>query len=230
MITAGMPLLMIVCLVFPAFLRFEVFDTRNKMHTDEVIFWYSYIYQGYQAGFSYWRVFIHGRKGLVAVISVLSDILTVKFKGYLTLCALVSEFGLQMGCNPYVNVELNKMEAASLLPFSFACLFQGMTQNPKMNIALKQVLSVMGVMLMVCFVLYMMFGLLTAHKSSIRAWVRKLERYEDHSVGLVSVLVAVVHIISTEGLVPWPYLCTYYSLTVDAWKKFQQHISTQRKS
>lgn len=194
MIAAGIPLLTAVCIGFPAFLLLQLLGIKKELVSDPQMHHYEYFYCGYRAQFHHWAVFVQGRKAIIAVISVLSSMLSVEFKGNLSLFTLLLAFGLQIFCNPWEDMRLNKMEEASLMTSCFACLIQGAAQSPKWNRTERQSLLVMSNMVVVGYVLYMSYELLKAYETSIREWVILRKGYEEHNGGLVSITVEVVDI------------------------------------
>lgn len=183
---AGVPLLVCVCLGLPTALLIKLHRRRHRLHTSVVVSRYGYFYQGYYAGFAYWGVLVQARKGLLAVISVLSGTLSKELKGYFASCVLLVAAALHTRCYPQKALYLNRMEAASLFVSLFACLFEGVTQYPEGHRAMKLALSVINIVLLIGFITYMAFMLVMANKSSIQHWLEEQEEYQGHTDSLAS--------------------------------------------
>lgn len=100
MIFAGIPLVLFICLGFSIAMFVKLYRWRKLLHREVIVSRYEYFYQGYIATFAYWEVLIQARKGLLAVISVLSGAIPDELKGYLALSILMVKSALHTRCNP----------------------------------------------------------------------------------------------------------------------------------
>lgn len=198
MVFGGGPLV-IVGLGFPAIVFWRVYRRRDCLHTPMVVSRYGYFYQSYYAGLAYWASFVHLRKGLLAIVSVLSLTFSDQLKENLALLILVLATTLHTHCKPYKEQKLNRMETASLVISSIMILLEGITRSPEVNHNVDTAVSVAIFMLLAVFVVYMVMELLMAYKKSTHNWVKDQEEYNEHTGGLNSLCKVLVQILSSRS-------------------------------
>lgn len=208
---AGLPLLVFVSFGFPACLFWKLYRRKDRLHTSVVVSRFGFFYQAYHANFAYWEVLIQFRKGLLAVISVLSLTLSDQMKGYLALCVILVASALQSRCSPYKEQKLNRMELASLFISAFLCVFQGITESPEGNGVVKTIMTVGIFMSLSGFMLYMAYEYAMAHKKSFNEWLKKQKEYKKHTGGAVSLIQVCACIICSRSqsvlMSMWKWVC-----------------------
>lgn len=183
---AGAPLLIFVCLGFPIGLFVKLYRKKRPLHSGLMLSRYGYFYQGYFANFAYWEVLVQVRKGLLAVISVLSSAISEELKVYFALAVLMVAVALHTWCYPYKQQKLNRMEISSLFISSFVCLLEGVTHSPEGREKWATLLSVVIMVFLIGFVAYMMFEYLRLHIRSMLTWLEEQNEYREHTGGIFS--------------------------------------------
>lgn len=187
-IFAGAPLLIFVSLGFPIALFVKLFRRTSRLHLPVVVSRYGYFYQAYHSSYAYWNVLVQLRKGLLAVMSVLSLTFSEEFKLYFALVVLLLAVALHNNTLPYKHQKLNRMETASLYVSAFICILQCVMISPEANIKLQTVLSVLIMLLLLIFTLFMALEVLLAIRKPIHEWLKGQDEYDDHTGGVFSLL------------------------------------------
>lgn len=185
-IFAGGPLLVFICLGFPVSLFVNLYLKRKTLHSAVMVSRYGYFYQAYCASHAYWEVLVELRKGLLAVISVLSHTLSEELKLYVSSIVLLLAVALQTHCSPYKAQKLNRMETASLFITAFVCILQGVTISPEANSNLETVMSAGILVLLLSFVVYVIVELALSYKKPIYDWLIQQDEFAKHTGGLAS--------------------------------------------
>lgn len=191
-IFAGIPLLVFVCMGFPITLFVKLYRRRSRLHTDVVVSRYGYFYQGYDARCAYWGVLVQARKALLAVISVLSHALSEQLKGDLFLFVLLLALGFHICYNPHKERKLNRMESASLLVSCIVCVLRDMEQTSEGSLAVEFWLTTFNVVLIIGFVVYMAFEVISAYRISVIKWLREDEEQAGNPNAFLKISIRVI--------------------------------------
>lgn len=144
--------LVVVSLGFPIFLFYQIYKCKGRLLNYQVLSRYGYFYKAYCINYRYWELVVLGRKGLLAVFSVLSGALSDELKEYWALSVLLLALGFHTRYSPYRNPYQNTMETASLMVSCFACILEGMIRNPKGDQDIKKWLTVLNTLLVFGYV------------------------------------------------------------------------------
>lgn len=189
---------MILGLGFPVIVFWKVYRRRARLHASIVVSRYGYFYQSYYAGFAYWASLVHLRKAFLAAISVLSLTFSNQLKENIALLVLVFAIALHMQCKPYKEQKLNRIEAGSLVISSIMILLEGITRSPEVSNTFNTTVSVVLILLMIVFLMYMVVELFLAYKRTLHTWVRNQEEYDEHTGGLTSLCKVIINILNSR--------------------------------
>lgn len=198
-IFAGIPLLLFVTAGFPIALFIKLYRRKDRLPTNIVVSRYGHFYQAYHASFAHWDVFVLARKGLLAIISVLSLTFSNEIKGYAALFVILIAIALHTWYRPYKEQKLNLMEMVSLVISSIVIIFNGIALTPEGSKHLANAVSVINLVLLVSFVMYMMYEIVMASKNTMHNWLKEQDEYSEHRGGVISAVGVCVNIISSRS-------------------------------
>lgn len=197
---AGLPLLVFVTFGFPIVLFVKLYRRRNRLATGVVVSRYGIFFQPYHASFAHWDVFVLARKGTLAILSVLSLTFSDGIKGYSALFIILVSIALHTWCRPYKERKLNMMEMVSLVISSIVIIFNGMTLTPEGSENFTRVMSLVNMILLTLFVIYMLYEVVMASKNTMQNWLKAQDEYSEHRGGVISAVGVWVNIISSRSL------------------------------
>lgn len=199
MMFAGFPLVLFVCLGFPMVLFVKLYWKKRPLHSNLMLSRYGYFYQGYFADFAYWEVLIQVRKGLLAILSVLSAKMSEELKVYIALVVLLVAFAFHTWFYPYKQRKLNRMEASSLFLSSLVCLLEGVIHSPEGGNMYAKVLSGIILVILVGFVAYMMYEYFKVHIRSLQRWLEVQDEYIEYTGGCISWVSVLVKVLLSHS-------------------------------